>query len=204
MHSKETIFNLALNALLLAKPVINADTDNGTNLVVLRNNFPIALASTLQEMDLDSTSTHGNLETVASNPTMNWLYAYKYPADCAFFRRIQSGAKRDGPDTFIDKQVGIFQGKKVIFTNQEQAVGEWVSTNTPLAALSASAGYAIALRLALMSAPLIVGKGAKGLLQDITTRYMTVKGEAQQQDALENFEFPDSQTDSTFVKERMS
>ena len=203
-YSKEKIFNLALNALLLSRQVINAETDKSNEAVVLRSNYDAAFNSTLEDLDLDSTSSAIVLELAQKNPNHLWAYAYKYPSDCAFLRRIRSCVETDDRYTHIPKRVGMLGAQKMIFTNQEDAVAEYISSAITLASLSATAGLCVAYRLASMSAPLITGKGARALIADIDLKYVRFKGEAQEQDARENFNFTDERQMSEFVKERTS
>lgn len=203
-YTKEKIFNLALNALLLSRQVINAETDKGNEVTILRNNYEIAFNAALEDMDLDSTSSQFTLELHALNPNHLWEYAYKYPSDCAFLRRIQSCAIIDDRYTHIPKRTAMIAAQKVILTNEHQAVAEYISSAVSISSLSATAGLCVALRLAVLSAPLITGKGAKTLIESLETRYKMTRAEAQEQDARENFNFTDERQSSEFVKERTS
>lgn len=209
MVSKAQIFNLALGALLLQRQVTNADTDKGNDLNVLRTNWDTALRVTLQDMDLDATSSSANLELLVTfdqgaTPPPQWFYGYKYPKNCAFFRRIQSCVRTDSRDTHIAKRIAIYQAQKTIFTNQANAIGEFIPFDLPLQALSAAAGLTIAYRLAILSAPLVVGKGSKSLIENIGKSYIISKAEAQGQDERESFSFEDDATISEFVAARLS
>lgn len=204
MFTKAQIFNLALGALLLQRRVIDADSDTSNEGKVLQTHWPTAWASALQDMDLDGTSTQLTLELIAENPNDLWTYAYKYPVDCVFFRRIQSLAQTDNRRTHIAKRVGVHSGQKVIFTHASEAVGEYISINTPFTALNSSAGLAVAYRLAILSAPLITGKGAEKLRKDLEERYIVLKAEAQEQDRRESFVFNDEYVESEFVDTRLS
>lgn len=202
MHSKAKIFNLALGALLLQRRVTDADTDPSNEAKVLLTHYDVALNATLEDLDLDSTSTEEILELIEADPNDNWLYAYKYPTNCAFLRRLQSPVLTDNRTTHIPRRVAIHNGVKVIFTDKEEAVAEYVSYDVPLNSLSATAGLAIAYRLAMLSAPLITGKGAKALIDSIEKKYIATKAEAQEQDRRENFNFVDDDIASEFVEAR--
>jgi hypothetical protein len=204
VFSKEKIFNLALNELLLTRRITNASTDPSSEAKVLETNFYIALNSALESMDLNSTSTQVNLSLVATMPIHHWQYAYLYPADCVFFRRIQSHVVVDCRQTHHPKLIGIFNGQKVIFANHTNAIGEYISKLTPLTSLSAAAGLAVAQRLAVLSAPLITGKGAAKLIDTIEKKFILTKADAQALDARENFNFVSEQIESDFVFERTS
>ena len=204
MHTKAKIFNLALGALLLQRRISDTETDPSNECKVLLTHYDVAFRATLEDLDLDGTSTQKILELVEEDPTDLWGYAYKYPSDCAFFRRLQSGVTVDSRSTHIKKRIAIHEDQKVIFTNQVDAVAEYISYNVPLAALSATAGLAVAYRLAMLSAPLITGKGAAKLMETIQKNYILAKTEAQDQDRRENFSFVDEDIESEFVEARRS
>ena len=202
MYSKAKIFNLALGFLLLQRQIVNPDTDQSNEAKVLLSHWDTALWSTLEDMDLDSTSTQATLTLVEQDPTDLWTYAYKYPAKCVFLRRIQSAMEVDNRSTHIPKRIAIHDGEKVIFTNQAEPIAEYISSDLPLSALSPNAAMAIAAKLADLSASLITGKGARELRKDIMEKYVFYKAKAQEQDQRENFVYSDPVVDSEFVEAR--
>lgn len=214
MFNKAKIMNLALQALLLNKQIIDPNSDKSNEAKVLNETYDLAFKTALFDMDLDSTASEEVLELVHdfttdapptnNQPSPRWSYAYKYPTKCAFFRRIVSCNVNDDKSTHIPKRVMIYQGKKVIYTNEQNAIGEFIPLDFPLQTLSAPAGLTMALRLAYMSAPLIVGKGAKSLMSEIGARYASSKAEAQALDERESFSFQCDENLSEFVKARMS
>ncbi|MFM6930150.1 MAG: hypothetical protein ACKOX6_16890 [Bdellovibrio sp.] len=203
MYSKADIFNLALGALLLNKKIINPDDDKSPECQVLNTHFNSAFLTTLQDMDLDSTSTQKDLELLEEDPNSLWKFAYKYPSDCAFFRRIQNGYVTDRRSNQIKRRVAIHDGKKVIFTNQECAVAEYISSKISIEVLSPNAGLAVAYQLAILSAPLVAGKGAGNLRKEIEGRYGRILMQAKQQDKLENANFEEEDFMSEFVEARL-
>lgn len=203
MYTKAQIFNLALNALQLSRRITDTDTDKSNENQVLLTQWDTAFKSTIADLDLDTLSTTQQGELVASDPNDQWLYAYKYPVNCARFRRIVSGLRKDNRDTFIEKQVAIFNGAKVIYTDQQYAVFELIPSDVPLAFLSPFAARAAALALAILAAPLITGKGSKSLIEKLEKAYAEAKAEAQRLDAEENFGFVDPDVESEFVAARI-
>lgn len=202
--TKPQIYNLSLSALLLAKEVVDPATDKSSEVRVLNLHWNIALHSFIQDLDLDSLSTSVTLELIEELPSDHqWRYAYKYPATCALFRRIVSGVRTDSARTHIDKQIGVHSGFKAIFTDEPQAIAEIIPDNFDLGLLTAPAGMALAYKLAELSAPLIVGKGAKTLVENIRALYLMYKGEAQETDARENFIFENEAVRSEFVQARV-
>ena len=204
MYTKAQIFNLALGALLLSRRIIDTDTETSNENTVLNTHYDTAFRATLEDLDLDGTASQKVLALIEEDPIEFWKYAYTYPSDCLFLRRIQSSAVIDTRATHIPKRVAIHEGAKVIFTNQEDAIIEYISTDVPLSALTATTGLAIAYRLAMLSAPLITGKGAAKLVADIQAKYLIAKAEAQEQDRRENFNFNEDNVDSEFVAARTS
>lgn len=202
MHSKAKIFNLALGHLLLSRQIIDADTDKSNEAIVLRTHYDVAFYSTLEELDLDSTSTQAELELIEEDPNDLWNFAYKYPTSCAFFRRIQSRVDIDDRSSHIPKRIAMLGSQKAIFTNEPTAIGEFISADINIASLSATAGLAVSYKLAMMASPLVVGKGAARLMEAIRTMYVMTKAEAQKQDRDENFNFTDEATLSEFVRAR--
>lgn len=202
--TKPQIFNLALNKLLLQRQISNADTDNSNEAKVLRTVWDVAFESTLCDLDLDSLATQADLALIEEDPNDLWLYSYSYPSDCIKFRRLQSNVIKDDESTHIDKAVRVKSGVKCIFTNQEDAIIEYISSDVPLSALGASAALALACRLAVMAVPLIAGKGSKSLKESLENDYKIAKAEAQEDDANENFNPDDPATESSWVRERTS
>lgn len=202
MFTKVQIFNLALSALLLNKRITDTDADVSIENRTLNLVYDIAKESTLQDLDLNKTSSQADLELIIKDPNKLWKFAYKYPNSCAFFRRIQSCVVKDVRSTKIPFITTNYEGDAAIFTNEEQAIGEFIANDVPLKLLSANAGLAVAYKLASLAAPLVSGKGALTLRKDIDSRYLLYKAEAQEVDRLENNNFDSDQTQSEFVLAR--
>lgn len=205
--TKAEIYNLALGALLLQRQIANPDTDASNEAKVLNTHYTVAFNSTLEDLDLDATMSIATLELIETNPNELWSYAYKYPTDCVFLRRLQDANNKTHKDnryTHHPKNVQIHDGQKAIMTNLEDATAEYISTSVPLTTLSQMAGLAIAYRLAILSAPLIVGKGATALRKELRQQYVIYKAEAQEKDKRENFNYYDDAVESDWVNERLS
>jgi hypothetical protein len=204
MYSKVQIYNLALGALLLNKRIADVDTDTSTECQTLNIHYQAALVTTLEDLDLDGISVEMPLELIQEEPNDNWLYVYKYPSNCAFFRRIQSTVLKDTRVTQIARRVGNLNNQRVIYTDQQDAIGEYIPIDVPLNMLSASAGLAVAYKLAILSAPLISGKAALTLRKSIQGDYLVAKAEAMEKDRLENANFESDEEQSEFVQTRTS
>lgn len=202
--TKNKIFSFALSHLLLSRQVINSESDQSTELDVLRSFFDDSLALTLQDLDLDSLSEPIALELLDTLNNDPWSFVYEYPNRCAFLRRLDSGARVDTSSTHISKRVAIYQGKKAIFTNEANAKAECIPMDISLDLLGPSALLAVSYQLAHFSAPLIVGKGAKKLRESLLGQYGLMKANAQRIDSLENFNYDPAYIRSEFVNARLS
>lgn len=203
MYTKAKLYNLALGALLLTRKIADVDTDTSKECQVLNVHWDAAFRTSLEDLDLDSLSTQRTLELIEEEPNTLWLFAYKYPSNCSFFRRIQTAVIKDTRSTRIPLRVVNHEGTKAIYTNEAEAIGEYISNDFPLSLLSASAGLAIAYKLAHLSAPLVAGKGAKSLRDDIMKNYLVAKAEAQEHDRMENANFDGDDVMSEFVEARI-
>lgn len=205
--NKTELFNLTLSALLLSHEINNAETDDTNEARVLRTHYNIALSSTLQDLDLDGLSSPVKLqliEVINDDAKSPWTFAYKYPDNCAFLRRLRTCQETDNKYTHISKRVAVYKGQKAILTDEEFAEAEIIPTDVELKFFTPMAFMAVAYKLAILSAPLIVGKGSKTLRDQLEGAYRTYKGEAQETDSLENFNFQNEYVRSEFVMERMS
>lgn len=202
--TKAKIYNLALSALLLSRQVSDTETDNVSNEVRILNQFwEVALHTSLQEMDLDSLSETMKLELIEEVEDV-FKYVYKYPNRCAFLRRIKSCQVTDNRYTHIDKKVVLKNGAKVVLTNEYAAEIEFIPNDINLSVLNSPAAQAIAYKLAYLSTPLITGKGARQLREEIERNYLIFKEEAKRVDYAENFNYEEDHIRSEFVYERMS
>lgn len=203
MYSKAKIFNLSLGLLLLTRDIKNPETDKSNECKVLNTHWDAAFSSALEDMDLDATSSEINLTLITRDPNTNWAFAYRYPDKCAFFRRIQSTVDRDNRSTHVLRKVRIYNGVKAIFTNEAEAIAEYIPTDLHISILSPNAGLCVAARLAELSSALIVGKGAKDLRNEIVAKYAMFKAQAQAHDKKENFNFEGFEEESEFVQTRL-
>lgn len=204
MYDKTKLFNLALSALFLQKRITNADTDTSVEGLTLQVNWDTAYYSALSDLDLDSTSTIKVLSQLVINPNEHWAYAYLYPTDCAYFRRILSSNVKDDAYTTIDRKIGIHSGQKVIFTNQQAAYGEYVIKDVPMASLTPEAAIYVSLKLASLCAPLIVGKNSDNVVRTIERRMSQALFDAQQKDNAETSIYTHDYQKSEFARERLS
>lgn len=204
MYSKTGIFNLALNALFLQKTISDSETDTSREAVTLRLNWTAAFNMALEKLDLDSTAKIDDLELIEEDPNVNWRYAYRYPTDAAFFRRIVSGAQTDDEDTTLDRQIGYHGTDKVIYTDQAEAQGEWITNSIDPDKLNVEACMVVALELARLCLPFLIGKDSANVRKTIDERYLENLLNAWEKEGKETSIYQPEWKQSGFAKARLS
>jgi hypothetical protein len=110
--------------------------------------------------------------SLITNPSTEWLYAYRLPVNCLFFRRILSGDRNDAcgyvPYTIISDPAG-----DIILTDQANAVGEWSTLIDDPSRWDSDFTMAFTLLFASYIAPKVTG-GDKFKLGDKALQKYTV------------------------------
>lgn len=208
MGDKVLIFNIALNALLITYQTTDPDTDIRKEAVKLRMVYPLALSKVLADLDLNRTAKKVKLELRAGLTDPNWAYVYKYPADCAKFRRIVSPFPVDNRETRIPFQTQVVDepngvGVSSILTNALDAWGEIIPSDVPLSNLNPNAIICVGLQTAILATALIAGKGSKEVKAAIAQDYNFTKAEAMEDDQNENIDTTPDEFKSEFAQARL-
>lgn len=204
MYNKTDIFNLALSALYLQKKIADSETDTSNETKTLQTHWKAAYWGGLAEMDLDHTAVTAPLALLVEEPNSLWKYAYTYPADCVFIRRIINTKTTDDLETKVDRKVGIHEGDKVIFTNEYDAELEYISSDVLPQDLSVEAAMYIAYKLAMLAMPLIVGKDSKEVASALQVLKAQSFADAVAKDSKETNIYQPEYMRSEFVKARLS
>lgn len=207
MYDKTGIFNLALSALFLQKKISDSETDTSKETLILRSHWDAAWNIGLQELDTDSIAVTVALELLAEAPDSNWAYVYKYPVNCAFFRRIVplvGGQVTDDTIDAIDRKIGRYLTNKAIFTNEREAKGEYIPNDITPDDLNAEEALFIAYKLARLCLPLIIGKDSDNVAKLLEARYEQAHLDARAKSAKETSIYQEEWQRSEFVKHRLS
>lgn len=207
MYDKTGIFNLALSALFLQKKLSDSETDMSKEALILRSHWDAAWNIGLQELDTDSIAVTVALELLATAPDTNWDYVYKYPNNCAYFRRIvplMGGEVTDDTMSTIDRKIGRYLTNKAIFTNESEAKGEYIPNDLTPENLNAEEALFIAYKLARLCLPLIIGKDSDNVAKLLEARYEQAHLDARAKSARETNIYQPEWQRSEFVKHRLS
>jgi hypothetical protein len=120
--SRTEIANLALRHIGIGKAIGNIDTENSEEARAARRYYDIALESTFRDFDWPFATKYQSLGLVEENPNTEWVYSYRYPADCLKIRKILSSLANDNRQSRIDFVEAQDSSGKLIFTNAKDAV----------------------------------------------------------------------------------
>lgn len=202
MVDKPLLYNIALSALRLNHQTSDPDNDKTLAVKQLRLIYPLALSKSLADMDLNGTATKLKLELLAKTHP-HWEYVYKYPVNCAKFRKIVSPFAVDNKMTLIPSATEVVEDVSSILSNEPEAYAEIIPSNVNLSSLNPNAAMAVGFQMALMCPALVVGKGSTALRQSVFNEYKIYKAEAQEDDSNENVDTTPDEFKSEFIMARL-
>ena len=144
------IINMALQHLGVGVGIASID-ERSASARSAKLFYPTALDHALRSYRWPFADKFAALELVAEDPVEEWGFSYEYPNDCVYAHRIQSGTPIDTPETEIKFKV---VGKR-IYTNQEDAILEYTSTQDDTHLFPADFTMALSYLLASLMAPAI-------------------------------------------------
>lgn len=134
MASKTQIANIALSRAGVTKQLSDLVTDTSREAIIVRTNFDDDVDFTLRDFPWPFATAYADPALVAGSDTSravrDWQYAYRYPSDCLFVRRLVVEALgRNNPDPPPFKIGRDGQGR-LIYTNERDAQIEYTSRVT--------------------------------------------------------------------------
>jgi hypothetical protein len=154
--SKTQIVNIALMRMGVSQSVANVDTENSREALSARlifnderdfvlRDFPWPFATAYAELGLGSGSA-------TSPANRDWTFAYRYPSDCMFARRLvtENGRNDTNPPPF---RLGRDAQGRLIFTNEQDAQLEYTASVTDAGEFDPLFVSMLAWRLAASMAP---------------------------------------------------
>lgn len=130
-ETKTEVCNMALGHLGQGVSISDIETEQSGPANYCRTFFDTAFDATLRDFKppfADQVLTLGlltELDVDDTHPSKEWQFSYAYPSDCVSFDRIQSGIRNETRQDRVPFRVINSSGKKVIMTDQEDAIGEF-------------------------------------------------------------------------------
>lgn len=129
MSTQTQISNLAIANLGSGKNIASV-TERSEEAAACSRWFAITRQRLLQDFPWAFATKFASLALVSQNPTTEYAYAYRAPADCLGVRRILSGTNPDTSETVVGYiQVADIAGV-LLYSNQPLAVCEYTSDVT--------------------------------------------------------------------------
>lgn len=163
MASRTSVCNMAIGHLGIGTTISDIDTDQSAEAKACRRFYETVTKTAMRGYDwpfctkLSSLGLLTERDVDATHPTTEWQFSYAYPSDCQIFKRIPSGARNDTLDSRVKYRILIVGSSKVILTDFEDALCEYVFYNETIEQWPADFVLAHSFLLASFVAPSITG-----------------------------------------------
>lgn len=124
MPTTINIWNMALSHIG-SKHFVESETENSREVSTLKIHWAAAVNKVLADRPWTFARKYASLGLVSENPNGDWAFAYRYPADCVFARRIVTetvGRRNPDPPPFT---IGQDNWGRLIYTDWPNAVLEY-------------------------------------------------------------------------------
>lgn len=198
--SETEICNLALSHLGVGQDIANLDTEKSEAAVSCKKFYDLARDEVLRDYRWPFTTKFASLALVATDPTEEWGYSYRYPSDCLLIRRIMSGSRNDSRQSLVSFKIGTDDSGLLIYTDLLNASIEYTAkANTPRD-YPADFTLALSYKLAWYIAPRLTKADPFGLRKTIAESYAMTLSKAARNSF--NEEQPDEELESEFIRGR--
>jgi hypothetical protein len=153
MSTKTEIANIALSHLGVGREIANIETENSQEANAMRRFYDISREQVLRDFNWPFATKEVTLGLVSSNPTTEWTYAYRYPADALKLRRIFSGIRNDTRQTRVPYKLVRDNAGRLIYTDAVDACMEYTYAETDASRFTPDFVQALACRMAAYAAP---------------------------------------------------
>lgn len=153
MSSKTEISNQAISHLGVGKEIADLDSESSAEASACRRFYDICRKTVLRDFHWPFATRIQTLGLIASNPTTEWNYSYRYPSDCLNVVRILSGVRQDTTDSLVPYKILNDDSGQIIYTDEEDAEIEYIRNVTNPAHFTPDFINAMSYRLAVYIAP---------------------------------------------------
>jgi len=158
--SKTMIFNMALNELGVTAPIANANAQDDTRAIILRNFYETARDEVLKSFDWNFAETYRQLTpTVFECLHPSYDFVYDYPNDCLSAREVFEQRATDVRRKF--KISSDSTGQKVILTTVQPIILRYTRRVEQEAFFTPEFAITLAMYLAALAGKAITGSGEK-------------------------------------------
>ena len=181
MASKTAVVNIALSRIGVSKQIANVDTEQSLPAQTARTIIDEDILYVLRDFPWPWATSYKSLALVAGTSSVNavsdWRYAYRYPSDCLFARRIvMPGVGRSDPNP-APFRIGRDASGRLIYTDQEDAELEYTYNVSDISEFDSLATSQLAWKLAAGMGPSL--SRIKGIVELCMQGYEIDKTKAQ-------------------------
>lgn len=172
--------NLANQALLkLGQSSFISDFDEQSTVAsVIRQSYETCLKRVLRDFRWPFATKQVALALVSTDPTIEWSFAYRYPADCIMLRKFITGDRTDAQDNRIDFEIVQDSQGGLVYCDEDEAVAEYTFFSEDVSRFPADFYNCVAELLGSEIAAAITSGDAAGLGATCFKRYNLLIGTA--------------------------
>lgn len=200
MTSKTEICNLAITHLGVGKTINDVDTESSEEALICRRYYDTVRDMTLRDFEWPFATKIATLSLVASNPTAEWAYSYRYPSDCLMITRILSGVRNDSRQSRAPYKILRDNTGLLIYSDEVTAQIEYIAKTDDPTFYTPDYIMALSLRLAVYIAPKLTKGDPYGMANKVMAMYIQEISRAQASATNEGQR--DEMPDSEFVRVR--
>jgi hypothetical protein len=157
MASDTEIANLALSHLGVGKEISDLTTERSQEALVCKRFYEIAREATLRDFPWPFATRFVSATLIEEDPTDEWGYSYRYPANCLRIRRILSGIRNDNRQSRAPYKLAQDDNGKLFYCDIDEAEIEYTVNEDNEDMYDSDFIMAFSLRLAAYIAPRITG-----------------------------------------------
>jgi hypothetical protein len=152
MASIVEICNMAISHLGTGKDIASI-TESSEEARACNRFYETAKDSVMEDYPWPFARTFATLNLIATDPTEEWSYSYRYPTDCLRINRLQNERSFETRQSRVNYIIGSDTGGRIIYTNEQNAKIEYTRRISTVTLQSASFNLALSFRLAMLVAP---------------------------------------------------
>lgn len=190
------LYNLALSHIGNSKEVQSVN-ENSAEARACKRFYAQTRDEILREFPWPFAKVTVALALVETDPTTEWKYAYRYPVDCVFFRRILGDCRIEVRDTRVPYLIGQDAEGKLVYTDRQSAVAEYTVAVSDTSTFDPLFAQALAFKLGFYIAPRVTASDPFKLGQRAFTLYQMAVEQAR--DMALNEQQDDPEPDSEFI-----
>lgn len=198
--STTEICNLALSHLGISKEIGNVDSDNNANANACRRWFDDARDETFRDFNWPFATKYATLGLVETTPNTDWAYSYRYPSDCARFRKVLNTVRNDTRQSRVPTEIASDDSGRLIYCDSEDAVGKYTRKVTDVSLFTQDYVALLSLLLASYIAPRVTAGDPFKLGERAYSLYIQSKTKAEA--TAFNEQQDDEVVDSEFIRAR--